>query len=310
MITLINSVTLQLTTTLVTKFLSFFFNIITVLKQADLRYLRITQNLINMFSAKSIGKSVLLFGAMALVIVGCSKDDKDPIVEDQTLSKTEVKTILESDDYAKSFDTIISEVHFNDSSSGKSNDCYVTTYTDTGFSIAFENCTVEGTSNVNGTLSAVYTSEGDTISYMVTWDDFSFGDITLNGTRSYSLGSSMQEGSIEFTVTSDMTVKLADDSVISETGTKEVGITFGDSFENTVYTLGGNWTVSANGNTYKVIVNTTLEGNLACEYLVEGIMTVEKNGLVMGVDLGDGECDDVATLEYPDGTKEEISLKD
>jgi len=263
-----------------------------------------------MIKAKSIGKSLIVFGAMALVISSCSKDDKDPIVEDQQLSQTEVKTILESDDHSKSFDTIISEVYFNDSSSGKSNDCYVAEYTDTGFTIEFENCTVDGTENVNGTLSAVYTSDGETISYSVTWDDFVFGDIKLDGTRSYTLGSGMEEGSIEFTVTSDMTVTLADESVISETGTKEFSLTFGDGLENSIYTIGGNWTVIAGGHTYKVNVGTTLEGNLACKYLVKGIMTVEKSGLIVTVDFGDGECDDKAVVGYPDGTEEEISLKD
>jgi len=263
-----------------------------------------------MLNAKSIGKLFLALSAMALVVSSCSKDDKDPIVVDQELSQTEVKTILESDDYAKSFDSIISEVYFNDSSSGKSNDCYVAEYTDTGFTIAFNNCTVDGTENVTGTLSAVYTSSGEAISYIVTWSEFVYGDITLNGSRDYALGQGMNEGSIEFSVTSDMTVTLADESVISETGTKEVSITFGDSFENTVYTLGGNWTVIANGNTYKVNVGTTLEGNLACDYLVQGVMTVEKNGLIVTVDFGDGTCDDAAVVKYPDGTEENISLKD
>jgi len=263
-----------------------------------------------MFSVKSIGRSFVLLSAMALVVSSCSKDDKDPIVEDQQLSQTEVKTILESDDYAKSFDTIISEVYNIDSSSGKSNNCYVAEYTDTGFSIMFENCTVDGTDNVNGTLSAVYTSDGNTISYTVTWDDFLFGDIKLDGTRSYTLGSDSEQGSIEFAVTSNMTVTLADESVISETGTKEVSLTFGDSLENTVYTWAGNWTVVAGGHTYKVTVDNTLEGNLACAYLVQGVMTVEKSGLIVIVDFGNGECNDAAIVEYPDGTEEEISLKD
>lgn len=264
-----------------------------------------------MFRVKLITKSFLLFGAMALIISSCSKDDKDPVVEDQELSQTEVKTILDSDEYMKSFDSVISDAYFNTSTSGKSSneDCHVAEYTDTGFTITFENCPLNG-NNANGTLSAVYTSEGDTISYTVTWDDFVHGDIKFNGTRNYVIGSNMSEDSISFSVTSDITVTLADESVISESGTKTVTLTIGDSLETTIFTLAGSWTVQADGNTYKVGVGSTLEGNFACGYLVKGVMTVEKNGLVIGVNLGDGECDDVATLEYPDGTKEDISLKD
>ena len=39
-------------------------------------------------------------------------------------------------------------------------------------------------------------------------------------------------------------------------------------------------------------------------------MELSKNGLEVNVDFGDGTCDDIALLVYPDGTTEEISLKD
>jgi len=283
------------------------------LKYSYARFIALeTQNLINMLSVRPFGKSILLFGAMALVIISCSKDDSDPLTEDQKLSQTEVKTILDSDDYSSSLDTIISDVYMNDSTSGKSssNECYVAEYTDTGFTIAFENCSVGDTDNVNGLLTAVYTSEGETISFVVTWTDFYYGDVKLDGTRGYTLGSNMDQNTISFTVTSDIDVTLADESVVSENGTKTFSLTFGDSFESSVYTIEGNWTVHADGHTYKVIVGTNLEGNLACGYLTNGLMTVEKSGLVVSIDFGDGTCDDNATVEYPNGATEDVSLKD
>lgn len=262
-----------------------------------------------MQNLKSILKSILLLATVALIAVGCSKDEKDPVVEEQNLSQTEVKTILAADDFSKSFDNIISTVYFNDSNSGKSNECYVTTYTDTGFSISFDNCTLDGVENVTGTLSAVYTSVGDTISYTVTWDNVVYGDMTIAGTRDYTISSETQ-GAVVFTVTSNMTMTEVDGSVVAETGARDIAFTIGDSFENTTYSISGNWTVTADGNTYKVTVVNDLEGNLACAYLVYGVMDVEKNGLEVTVDLGNGECDDKAIVEYPDGTEEEISLKD
>ncbi|MEO9892544.1 hypothetical protein [Aurantibacter sp.] len=258
--------------------------------------------------AKSICKLLFVFGSMAL-ITSCSDDDKDVVVEEQELSQTEVKTILESDSYAKSFDNIISSVYQNEGNSGKTDECYVAEYSDTGFTIEFDNCTVEGTSNVTGTLSAVYTSTGDTISYTATWTDFNFGGIILNGTRSYTMGSET-DNSITFSATSDFSATLGNGSIITEKGTKEIGITFGSSLETSIYTLDGSWTVTADGLTYVVTVDDTIEGNLACSYLNEGSMTVEKSGLLVAVDFGDGECDDMATVEYPNGDTEEISLRD
>lgn len=39
-------------------------------------------------------------------------------------------------------------------------------------------------------------------------------------------------------------------------------------------------------------------------------MTVAKNGLSISVDFGDDTCDDIATVIYPNGKVEEISLRD
>ncbi|MRH99420.1 hypothetical protein GH721_02645 [Kriegella sp. EG-1] len=257
---------------------------------------------------KSICKLLFVFGSMAL-ISSCSDDEKDVVVEEQELSQTEVKTILESDTYAKSFDNIISSVYNNEGSSGKTDECYVAEYSDTGFTIEFDNCTVEGTSNVTGTLTAVYTSTGDEIAYTATWTDFNFGGTLLNGTRSYSI-SSETDNSISFSATSDFSATLANGSIIKEKGTKEIGITFGSSLETSIYTLDGSWTVTADGLTYVVAVDDTIEGNLACSYLNKGSMTVEKSGLIVDVDFGDGECDDIATVQYPNGDTEEVSLRD
>jgi hypothetical protein len=38
-------------------------------------------------------------------------------------------------------------------------------------------------------------------------------------------------------------------------------------------------------------------------------MTIDKNGLTIGVNFGDGTCDDIALVTYPNGVEEEITLK-
>jgi len=273
-----------------------------------------------MFSVKSIGRSFLLFWAMALVISSCSKDDKDDIdpnvkddkdsiVEDQKLKQTEIKAILEADDYSSSLDTVISDIYMNDGSSNKSSneDCHVAEYTDTGFTIVFNNCLVNGTENVNGTLTAVYSNDSNGAAFTTTFEDFYYGTIKLNGTRSFTFNTNAEEGTISFSVVSNMGVELEDGSEVSEQGTKTFRLIFGDSLENTIYELYGTWTVHDNGNTYEV-VGSLLEGNLACGYITNGLMNIEKNGLVFTVDFGEGTCDDKATIEYPNGETEEFTL--
>ncbi|MCJ7468532.1 MAG: hypothetical protein MUO53_17775, partial [Maribacter sp.] len=118
------------------------------------------------------------------------------------------------------------------------------------------------------------------------------------------------QGSISLTVTSNLLITLQDESVITESGTKAFGINFGNSLETTTYSIDGDWTVELKGNTYMVTVGSILEGNLACGYLTNGIMTVDKNGLYVTIDFGDGNCDDMATLRYPNDVTEEITLRD
>ncbi len=266
----------------------------------------------NMKQFSRIAKLSVLYGATALFLIGCSKDDKT-YTEDQELSNTELKTILETDDISSVADNVLSELYMdkdNSAKSGKVEECYSAEYSDTGFTATFENCNLNGTDNVNGTLSVVYETSEGSAAFTATYTDFYVGTIKLSGTRSYVVTSNNEEGSISLAITSNMTVIMEDESTIVESGTRTFGLNLGDSFETTTYTIDGNWTLQVNGNTYKVAVGSTLTGNWACSYINEGNMTVEKNGLIVTVDFGDGTCDDMALLTYPNGATEEISLKD
>ena len=111
-------------------------------------------------------------------------------------------------------------------------------------------------------------------------------------------------------MTSDMSVTLPDATVVSETGTKTIGIVFDELLENASLTIDGEWVVTVDGDTYSVNVTDLLETNIGCEYIAKGVMLLAKNGLQVSVDFGDGTCDDTAVLGYPDGTEEEFTLKD
>mgnify|MGYP000669292342 CR=1 FL=1 len=251
--------------------------------------------------------ALVTFGLFA--IYSCSDDSE--ISEDVTLSQVELKTILETDDVSGAVDTVLSDLYINNSSSGKSaknNDCYSAEYSDTGYTVTFNNCVLNGSDNVNGTLVVTYNLENDTASYTATYEDFYVGEIKINGTRTYVLSGNSDENSVSFTVTSDMTLVLEDGEMVSENGIKTFAITFGDSLETTTFSIDGNWTLVADGNTYKVNVTSALLGNLSCGYLTNGSMTIDKNGLSIGVNFGDGTCDDKAMVTYPNGVEEEITL--
>jgi len=158
---------------------------------------------------------------------------------------------------------------------------------------------------LNGTISATYTTEGDYTSLMVTYDNLGVDDVVINGTRSFSISNAGTVVSID--TVGDFNITLADGSVIEEAGYKLVQYTLGIEPE---LSLEGSWTIKADGNNYVIDVTSPLKSKSDCDYVDEGVMTVNKNGLEVIVDFGDGTCDSIATVTYPDGTVEEISLDD
>lgn len=252
-----------------------------------------------------------LIGVSLFLAQSCSEDGK-PNAE-QELTQTELQTIMETDDISSVADDALAELFANDSAgksatSAKTNDCYVAEYSDTGFVATFNNCVLNGTDNINGTVTVTYEIGEESASFTASYVDFYVGTIKINGTRSFVMNGSMETSSFSFTVTSDMSVEFEDGSVISESGTKTFGFTFDQELQSGSFSLAGNWTIQADGNTYAVEIVDTLEGSLTCENVTSGSMIVTKNGLDIVVDFGDGECDDKATLIYPNGASEEITL--
>ncbi|MBT8321254.1 MAG: hypothetical protein KJO90_06245, partial [Eudoraea sp.] len=187
-------------------------------------------------------------------------------------------------------------------------ECYEASYTENGFTVVFNNCVLNGTDNANGTVTVVYSTEPGTASFTATYVDFYVGDVKLNGTRSFTIMGDPNQSAISFSVTSDMTAEFSDDSVIIENGSRVFTFAFGDSLETSSYGISGSWELQVNADEYAVNITSTLEGNLSCGYLTTGTMEVNKNGLQVTVDFGDGTCDNIATIIYPNGASEDVTL--
>jgi hypothetical protein len=153
----------------------------------------------------------------------------------------------------------------------------------------------------------VYSIGSQATSFTATYTDFFVGAIQLNGTRTLTLGEAGQ-AALSFQVRSDMTVLLEDGTLLSEKGTKTLEIQLGITLEGTTYSLSGTWSVSKGSTTYNVSTAQPLSGNLQCQWATGGLLALEKNGLEVGVDFGDGSCDNRVTVIYPDGTTQEKEL--
>lgn len=256
----------------------------------------------------------VLLGMILLLAFSCSDDQENSLVQEQTISSTEVVTILDVNTQSRVVDDIITDL-FQNGQAGKSSkmeDCYTAEYSDTGYTLIFDNCSVDGSENITGSLSVVYKIGDEESAFTATYTNISVSGIVINGTRAFNIVQDAEVGSVSFNIISDMNIELADGSTIEESGSKNISFVLdAENFANSTLTIDGNWTVKADGNTYVVNITSPLTTNiLSCSYASSGVMSLNKNGLGVTIDFGDGTCDDLATLTYPDGTMEEISLKD
>lgn len=247
---------------------------------------------------------------LGFTVFSCSNESDDPqIPEDAQLSQTEVQTVLDVEDLNSSVDVALAELFNSETNSLKAsaskNDCYTAEYTDSGFTATFNNCQLNGTDNINGTVVVTYNESAMGASYSATYTDFYIGTTKVNGTRTFILDVEESEMGISYKVTSDISVELENGEVISETGTKTLALVFEEG-EDTLFHLSGTWTIIEGGDTY--VLSGDIYKQLNCEYWTSGILNLSKNGLAVDLDFGDGSCDNKATIIYPNGATQEIDL--
>ena len=261
-------------------------------------------------------KNLFFFAFTMLFMWSCSEDNPtdDAIFdEDQKIEASEVNLIMNTDTFSSTVDTYLVSA-FQSNQTGKAStqkvDCAITDVTNTGYTVIFDNCTVDGSDEVlNGTLSVVFEQGNEDSAFTATYSNVSVGDVVLNGTRSFVI--SGDEATIVFDVVSDMTLTMADGSVLSEAGAKKLTISFTTTeILDLAVTIEGDWTVTNNDEVYEVSITTPLRTSFSCENISSGVMTILKDGLVSTVTFGNGDCDAVATITYPDGSTAEFNLTD
>ena len=255
---------------------------------------------------QSIGAIVL-----CISIFSCSDDLGGLNNQDDQLTSTEVKSVLDASTLSNLTDGLLTDIFSGNQSGkmGKKPECQETVTSNDTTTITFTNCIVDGSEPINGIVSATYNIGDETTLINVTYTDFSVGEIAISGTKTFTVDASGQEEGFMFTVESDLQITFADGKLFAENGTKILGFVFG-STENQSITLDGEWTIRSDGNTYNAVIENQLTKTLPCQYTGEGLLLLSKNGLTVSVDYGDGTCDNVASLLYPDNTSEQITLKD
>ena len=144
-------------------------------------------------------------------------------------------------------------------------------------------------------------------------ENFTFNGVSVEGGASILRMRSNENGNPQSDAEADFSAQWPDGSTASFTGnrTREWIEGYGSGFwgDNVFLITGqGTWTGPA-GNVLVKQVIEPLRRELACRFIVSGVLEISRNDLTASLDFGDGRCDAVGILTYPNGESEEIFLR-
>lgn len=264
-----------------------------------------------------------------LVFTGCN--DNDEIQEELKSEVIDVKTTeiqAEVDNASESVSVIIEETYLNLESpelkkTQTSKDRYLpdcvtitvvlvqnmkTTTIDFG-----DGCELRNGNFVSGKIILNYQKDPEalikTIAYA--FEDFYFNYKNIAGGGTILKERSNGSGNPQSTKTFDVTVTWPDESFASKKGVKirewiegQGSGTWGDN----VFLITGHGTFTKkNGTLISTEIIEPLRRELACKFLVSGIVNLTKNEKTAILNYGDGSCDDLATITI-NGNEREIHL--
>ena len=81
-------------------------------------------------------------------------------------------------------------------------------------------------------------------------------------------------------------------------------------WSDNIFLIYGEWTNTLkNGDVYSSIIIEELRRELACKFIVRGIIEISKPEVSFTLNFGDGSCDDKAALTNSVGEEKEITIK-
>ena len=143
----------------------------------------------------------------------------------------------------------------------------------------------------------------------VTFENFGADSITVSGTATKTRTKDVQ---IKFTENSDMTVTLANGTIIHRVSVHVKNWTAGSDTEfnpaDDVIEITGSVTVSdSKGNEYSKIITTPLVKTGTCKFITKGVIAYKNSvGKFATIDFGNGDCDNKAMRTTQKGTSEMI----
>ncbi|MBT8384877.1 MAG: hypothetical protein KJO83_04100 [Bacteroidia bacterium] len=177
-----------------------------------------------------------------------------------------------------------------------------------------EGCELRNGNFVSGKIMLVYENDPEAASRMITYafENFYFNRKNVEGGGSILRERSNENGNPQSTKTFDITVTWPDGLFASKEGVKMREWIEGydtHAWGDNVFLITGHWKfVKKDGTELTASIIEALRRELACKFIVSGIVELSKNENNAVLDYGDGECDDLATVSINGGEEREIHL--
>lgn len=275
-------------------------------------------------------KFILPFFIGAFLLVGCTETNE--IIDTNTievLSEDETIAIVESDDISDELDNLIDN-YLYENTEGKDelgekslsgmpectsktieiNGTVITVTLDFGDECEFSNGHI-----LAGKIIMVYEYDTSSVSKSITqtFENFTFNNVTVEGENKILRVKENENGNPQSTKTINCTFIWEDGETASRVGTKvrEWVEGYGSgTWGDNVFEITGNWTTTfRDGTICSAEITTDLRREMACRFIVSGIIDITKNEANYILDFGDGSCDNIATLTNADGLVTEIELR-
>lgn len=175
-------------------------------------------------------------------------------------------------------------------------------------------CVLKNGNTVSGKIKMHYINDKTamTRSIDVSFDNFYNNLRKIEGGHSVLRAFSNANGNLQITNTENITVTWPDGTIASKSGTKVHELIEGFNtiaWGDDVFLITGNWVFTRKtGSVYTATITTPLRRELACRFIVSGVVSFDRDGQVAILNYGDGVCDDTGTITK-NGVDEIIHLK-
>ena len=268
-----------------------------------------------------------------LLFVSCDKDEStDPVNDELSQETFETSDLLASDESEMISEEIVNigeDVYASDEilSTGKGSydsdflpDCVtittVITSTTKEKTIDFgDGCELPNGNVLSGIIYLSYEKDMELAqkTLSLSLENFTFNGVSVEGGASILRMRANENGNPQSDAEAEFSAEWPDGSTASFTGnrTREWIEGYGTGFwgDNVFLITGmGTWT-GPQGNVFVKEIVEPLRRELACRFIVSGVLEISRNDETASLDFGDGSCDAVGILTLPNGEEKEIFLR-